>query len=601
MPISSITNTPEARQAVVKLVRNVRDVARGKAYGIDEQGQLIGDAVRASFKGKVVDALVRAGIARPGNLLGRIAVGLVGADNFKMITEARTQSESFNRSSLLNAINCLSRSELSGVAGDFDLTRQVKTKIDSDLTLRLTLAQLVTGKRGGAGELLRVHHDLHHVILPQRLAARRRVLEQVANHQPTAAMRGEVADGPLEPSAADDPTRVYPDELRAAARAIRDPRLATGLRELDHEAVAALGLHQVSGRRGAAAGRANAIVAEFNRACHHIRAQEPDNDAAVEAVERFRWDYLATLEAEFHRMDEEDGARVRADGTVATPKRAAGASESDLESIAREPFRAKQPIRPPTFGATAKTASQGVSFGGETLRDFAMGRSVRESGDREFARTAFPGDAPVDTHDIVGRVQSTLEEIAALHEDAHASGNLHQLLDFAQDLQRIVQQPEIAESQKSEARKLAGHPSFAQDIDTIGVVLPILARDKETPASAEALRLVQPVMRHVAETELARAQSILDQPDAPENAQYFRDYEEAFTMEVASGNEAAGGREVQQQPVIDDRTGKALDPRAEALGDARLRARTANRVLEQLQAVESFLAEGKAITDDSEV
>ena len=60
------------RGRIDTLTANLQRVQAGKAYGIDKDGALIGEALKSSFKGKVVNFLVARGIARQGSLGGRI-------------------------------------------------------------------------------------------------------------------------------------------------------------------------------------------------------------------------------------------------------------------------------------------------------------------------------------------------------------------------------------------------------------------------------------------------------------------------------------------------------------------------------------------------
>ena len=151
---------------------------------------------------------------------------------------------------------------------------------------------------------------------------------------------------------------------------------------------------------------------------------------------------------------------------------------------------------------------------------------------------------------------------------------------------------------KEKAAALAGHPDFAQDLDSISVVLPILEKSKTTPVGANAIELVGPVMRHVAETELAKAKNILERPDAAENAEYFRSFEDAYQMDVAEQFGAEGDhQEARRTPVIQSDTGMAYDGRAEALKEAGAVVKTAQKVLSTLDSVETFLRDDVIFED----
>ncbi|MDD9963681.1 MAG: hypothetical protein OXU70_16510, partial [Gammaproteobacteria bacterium] len=241
MTIENSAIAAQTRPAVESLVNNVQRVVDGKAYGINEQGDLIGDALRSSFRGKIADLLVRTGIAKPGNVGGRFAAALVGRENFNLIAEHRANPDQSERSSVLNAIATMSNIKRTAVQGDSDLMRVVGSELDSKLTARATLRELVPDGFSRAGKLMEMHKTLHEVVIPQRIRNRQIVLENIRYGQPTAAMRGELAPEPMRGELAPDnrpvvqQNKVYPDELRAAARAILDPGLATGTGELGRE------------------------------------------------------------------------------------------------------------------------------------------------------------------------------------------------------------------------------------------------------------------------------------------------------------------------------------------------------------------------------
>ncbi|MCZ0944072.1 MAG: hypothetical protein OXJ53_13520 [Gammaproteobacteria bacterium] len=663
MTIENSAIAAQTRPAVESLVNNVQRVVDGKAYGINEQGDLIGDALRSSFRGKIADLLVRTGIAKPGNVGGRFAAALVGRENFNLIAEHRANPDQSERSSVLNAIATMSNIKRTAVQGDSDLMRVVGSELDSKLTARATLRELVPDGFSRAGKLMEMHKTLHEVVIPQRIRNRQIVLENIRYGQPTAAMRGELAPEPMRGELAPDnrpvvqQNKVYPDELRAAARAILDPGLATGTGELGREGQDAVALGQVSGggRRAssAATARAESILTEFNRACQLIRAESPKGgDEALERVEKFRKQYVAVLEQEFNRSDAEDGARTRREGAISRPVHDAGVHQSELDREAKTPFVAKEPFRQEgsaheafrqaadkpievalrdaidqfdvgleKMGERAASRLEGgksVSFGVESRQEFAMRHSTAEFANIDVPQPEFPGAAPFKTRgNAESQTTKSLDHIEALLDPergyaSHMSGktitpmqlreladpdnadplNFHQLTDFAQELKSVFLSKDTGPADRAKAAHLAGHPNFAQHLDTIKHVLPILDSLKTEHGSANsenAYQIVAPVMRSVAEAELAQAQDRLDRPDAPENAEWYQSYEDAFIMDVADPD-----RPGETRPVA------AGNGRAEAMAEAQSVVKEAQGVIKRLDAIDAHFGgpEPIAETDD---
>ena len=539
MKVDNAVVAAETQAAVETLVNNVNDVVKGRAYGIDEKGELIGQALKSSFKGKVVDLLVRKGLASTGNLGGRLAVSLVGQESFDLIKQHRSNGRESARSSVINAIAVMSKIKKDAVRGDFDVLRAVSDELDH-LSPRTRMKDLVPGGRNRPGKLMEVNKKINDVIIPERLQQRQATIDDVNAGRASAAMRGEMnpASGNKGGKAPDgrpvvEQNKIHADELRYAARAIADPTLAKGTESLDERGTNAVFIPQVSGRKGAAVGRAEAILVEFNRACHSIRNEAPNEDVAEERIEDFREKYLASLKKEFHRMDEEDGARTRRDGAISTPGHEA---------------------RPNKKGHS-------VAFAGESLQTYPPNEPHREASDVSFEQQAFPGVAPINLRESgsneieqkLNYIESLLDpegiyktEIAggqftktqkqALAKSEDDTLNSHQLTKMAKELQAIAFGGEETKANKMRAALLAGHPSFAQSIDSIEMVLPILYKTRDgQPSEAKAAihRLVSPVMRNVAEQAEAMATDRLQNPGTPENAAWYQSYVDAFRMDVA--------------------------------------------------------------------
>ncbi len=489
--------------------------------------------------------------------------------------------------------------------------------------------------------------------------SRQMSLDDIREGRPTAAMRGE-----SELLHFMEQKRIYPDELRAAARAISDERLATGQRELEREDMDAVLLPQVSGAghraSPSATTRAASILMEFNRACQLIHAQSPEGlDAAIGRVKEFRKQYLEVLEREFNRMDVEDGARTRRDGTVSRPVHDAGVQQSELDGQARTPFAAEQPI-PNVFGKNVAVEPTGdevqdalnqfdalfdnnkidqrmakrmerppksVSFGGESQQDFPMRRSMAEFANVEMPQPEFPGDAPFRTRGNaqsqnmknLGHIEAVIDPKGVYASEAMGrpltpkqrreladSGksdviNFHQLVDFAKELRDVFSSKDAELADRAKAAQLAGHPDFAQHLDTIKLVLPILDSLKGAPdhaSSEKAYQRVAPVMRNVAQAELSRAQDRLDNPDSPENAKWYEEFEDTYTMEVADPERPEETKSVATARDINNN--KDIDGLTVAKEEAMSVVKDARKAIELMDVLDAYFADSDRIEESDD-
>ena len=277
-----------ARGRIDTLTANLQRVRAGKAYGIDTDGALIGEALKSSFKGKVVDLLVARGIAKQGDLGGRIATGLVGRQNFDLIRNAHADPK--HRGSIANALALIEKYELAGVddAGlDRDIASRITSKIASTISMTTPLRALAGGR------IAELHEAIWNDVVPRRLAWRAELADDInSGRRPKSiAEAGQVA-------------------LDEAARAILAGRTEPG--QLD---VA----RQASGGQGNIRRQAEHIVADYNEAVHAVRSSVAEGEDANARVTAFTGQFIGVLKDQYEAVDVADGIGPRIDGTVSRP------------------------------------------------------------------------------------------------------------------------------------------------------------------------------------------------------------------------------------------------------------------------------------------
>ena len=562
----------QAQQATRALVADLGRVEHGKALGLNEKGELIGEGLKASFRGKVVDLLVRAGIAKQGSLGGRLAAGLVGKENFDLMLQARKDPGSLEASTVRNAISVFEGIQMRAAGSDFVQQNAVTDAIWSSMSNSTPLRELTLPGTALGGKLHETHYALHNEVFPKREALRQAVIDQVASDQPTALM-----------------LKAHPDELRAAYRLIAKRGVAQGSKALaGEELVQIKQMMTADGRAGRAVARATDIALEFNRAASLIRRQATAAEDPAARVDEFRGLYLDAIHNEFNRRDVEDGQRVRMDGQPSTPIKEGGAGTG---------------FTSPEGELGGKAGLQQVRFGGalgEEMRSFA----VRQPGGfpvETMERPAFPGVDPTRLGDIALRAEDTLAEISDLYEDAYYANNFSQIDRFAKDLTAIIQSRSIdgdsaVKGQAGElALKLLGKlavPRSAADASanarasicgSLPAMLQLLdglkSQARRDPDLKAQLLAQDSNIRRTAETELARTKDMLANPE--KHADYFNAYEEAFAMDVYE--ELADDPDkfrLETRPVQSDGSAKA-----EAMQELAVVQSQASKVLEKLNAM----------------
>lgn len=560
----------QAQQATRALVADLGRVQHGKALGLNEKGELIGEGLKSSFRGKVVDALVRAGIAKQGNLGGRLAIGLVGKENFDLLLTARKNPGSLERSTVQNAIAVFEGIQKRAAGSDFIQQSAVVDRVYSSVSGNTPLSKLTRQGSPQGGKFHELHDALHNEVFPQRRAQRQATLDRVASGQPTDAM-----------------AKAYPDELRAAYRLIENRDVAQGDQELGDKQLDPIKQIKTAGRGGKAVARATDIALEFNRAASLIRGNAAAGEDPAAKVDAFRDEYLALIHDAFERRDVEDGQRLRIGGLTSAPIKEDGHS---ADVVLRE-------------RKSGGKSPQWLRFEGEDMRSFAVRQGMQSE---KMERPAFPGVDPIQLSDIAARAEDTLEEISDLYEDAYEANNFPQIDQFAKDLTAIIRSRDTSGDEQAQAADLAlkmldtlTQPRSPQDASanarasvsgslpaTLELLDGLRSQARRDPDVKLQLLAKGGNIRQMAETDLARAKDMSANPE--KHADYFAAFEEAHVMDVwvdqASHKEGHEGDQGARQASTPAGL-EAASARAEALREIAVVEGQANKVLDKLNAL----------------
>ena len=547
------------------LVSNLTSVQQGKALGLDERGDLIGAGVKEGFRGKVVDLLVRSGIAKEGNLGGRLAAGLVGKDNFDLILDAHRNPKQYAKSTVSNALKVFEKIQNDAFGTDFVNREAIGSAIGGKLSTNTPLRKLAHFGTANGGGIREVAATITKTLENQR-AHRQEVIDKTANGEPTDKIR-----------------KAYPDELRQAYRGISKEGVATGeaqLRPDDRDDITFL---FTAGRESKAGERALGIVDEFNRAAALIHGQTPDGQNASERVEAFRAQYLDALRSEFEYRDADDGQRLRDDGLASAPINDKKVKDGTTSSV--------------RFAGHELGAANGRPA--EEVRTY----SPRDGTDAASSeRAAFPGVEREHIGAIALRAQDTLDTIRDLHQDALEADNFAQLDDFAKDLRRISTSSATEPGQKAEAASLAltllqemshPRPRDPEDLATRAAICDsykgmseclqaLQSQARRDPEIAKEVRALEADIRATAEADVARASDMAANPQ--NHRAFFEAYDDALTMEVFDAK-VENDSTLKTRVVKESIKGPELDFVAEALTELKAVQSNAGMVLHQLNRI----------------
>ena len=363
-----------------RLTANLLAVQQGKAYGVDEQGQLLGEALKASFKGKLVEALVDKGIARQGNLGGRIAVALVGREQFELIAGARNRDNI--KSSIANTIAAFEAQHTRGA--DSDIAALVRERIQSGLSEGASLGTLVSGR------IQDVETSILQDVIPKRLAYRQEILNQVLDRQPTPAMQK-----------ADQAALLMARHCVQEGVSFGTPEFYDRLGEASS---------MVTGGRERFANQTMAIMRELPLAVLQVnqmdRAGGSDAAQGEEVTNRF----VQALDQRIAAVDKDDGMHVRLDGQVSAPgKDRASVKGGGVEGAAPRKQESRSIFAKLFASKPAAPKEKSVRFaGGEITQEFKVGNEARTQRAAAGALERAGGAAPRDFRECCGSVEAGL-------------------------------------------------------------------------------------------------------------------------------------------------------------------------------------------------
>ncbi|MDD9963680.1 MAG: hypothetical protein OXU70_16505, partial [Gammaproteobacteria bacterium] len=511
--------------------------------------------------------LVRSGIAKEGNLGGRLAAGLVGKENFDLILEARKDPKSFEKSTVRNALALFDRIQNAAAGADFTKREAVSDAVYSNISVNTPLSKLTYSGTANGGKILEVAAAITEELANQQ-AHRQEVIDKVAGGEPTDKIQ-----------------KAYPNELSQAYRWISEERVATGeapLAQWDTEDMTFL---FTAGRAGQAGRRVLEIVDEFNRSAALIRDGAPAGQDASERVEAFRAQYLEVLQGEFERSDVEDGQRLRADGQASAPVKEDGAA-SKIRFAGHE-----------TGTASGQPA--------EEVRTYSKWDGIADAPSTPSERAAFPGRDLEALGTIALRAQDTLDTIQELHQDALEANNFAQLDDFANDLKAISQSSarETDPSQKAQAAQLAltllGELSAPRQRDPEDLatrpaicdshkgmrdcLMALQSHPRRDPEVVKDIRALEAGIRSAAEADLARTKDIAANPQ--NFPAFFEAYNDAYAMEVAGPGPVSEHGDVPLVETHVTKSGSELDSTNAALADLDSVRSDAGEVLKVLDRI----------------
>ena len=464
------------RGRIDTLTAKLQRVRAGKAYGIDRDGALIGEALKSSFRGKVVDLLVARGIAKQGNLGGRVAAALVGRQNFDLIRNAHADPR--HRSSIANALALIEKYELAGVddAGlDRDLASRVTSKIASTVSMTTPLRALAGGR------IAELHDAIWNDVVPRRLAWRAELADDINNGRRTKSI-AEAGQAALD----------------EAARAILAGR--TGPGQLD---VA----RQVSGGQGNLKSQVEHIVADYNEAAHAVRSSVVEGEDAEARVTAFTDQFIGVLKDRYEAVDVADGIGPRIDGTVSRPIKSDYAADELEGGIT--PFRSQ-----------ARVAAEGAGVAVREKRSVAIAGGEPDE---------LPGDIGLEK--TAG--QRLLDGVRVVLDDPDPL-SAHELKEAVDDLGKVLGDRHASVEEKQAAVELLSNPVFHDSFENVVLALKKVERAAvRHPEIAQTFagRVDLEHLRGVVEKELA----FVDDVDAhPENHEdLIAEYREAHGDEDA--------------------------------------------------------------------
>ena len=498
----------EINTQIASLATNLQRVQSQGGQFVDDQGELVGAALRNSFKGKVVKMLVDRGIAREGNLGGRVAVALVGQENFDRL---RTSAQELSSTSVCNVLRLLERLESEGL--DSDLKSQVSDTLYSKFSASTPISEL------NEAALQTLHRTIQDEVIPQRRAYRQGLLAVVNEGHPTPAMQNAsqaallVAGRGLEEKIDQAPNPTYKlDQLLEAEALQTTPgqgySVSAGATSLLHE-YQAVSAHLKSGLEGE--------IRQLERQITESGAQTGPRWVASQELklsqrkrelsqvdDALRQQYIGALQQTYAANDIEDGLHVRQDG-----KRAFAGGElswNRLEQIWSQ--KKKEPVR----------------FGG-------------------------PGG--IEQKEALSATTGNWASNLAQDLDvAVEKGDTSEILNYARTLTDIIRGPQYSAADKRMAHALKQNAAFLNDFDCVKEVLGEGKRWKFDQETTEIYKPNAEQLKAVIENKISELDTLIADLESHPDYDAYREVLSDTQITSEAEEAKAIARRLLQHPVF---------------------------------------------------
>ena len=470
----------EINTQIASLATNLQRVQSQGGQFVDDQGELVGAALRNSFKGKVVKMLVDRGIAREGNLGGRVAVALVGQENFDRL---RTSAQELSSTSVCNVLRLLERLESEGL--DSDLKSEVSDTLYSKFSASTPISEL------NEAALQTLHRTIQDEVLPQRRAYRQRLLGTVDAGHPTPAMRNASQAALLVAG------RGLEEKLEQA------PNLTYRLDQL----LEAETLQTTTGQGRSVSEGATSLLHEYQAVSAHLKSG---------------------LEGEIRQLERQ----ITEAGAQTDPTWVAG-RELKLSQRKRELSQVDDTLRQQYIGALQRTYAANDIMDGLHVRqdgkgafaggEIAHGRIDQVLYQRKKQPARFRGVEQKEA--LSATTGNWASNLAQDLDEAVERGDTSEILNYARTLTDIIHGPQYSAADKRTAHALKQNAAFLNDFDCVKEVL---GGGKGWWFDQETTEIYKPnaeQFKAVIENKIRELDTLIAQPESHPD---YADYQAAF-------------------------------------------------------------------------
>ncbi len=492
----------ELNTQITSLATNLQRVQSQGGQFVDDQGELVGAALRNSFKGKVVKMLVDRGIAREGNLGGRVAVALVGQENFDRL---RTSAQELQSDSVCNVLRLLERLESEGL--DSDLKSKVSGAIYSKFSGNTPISELTVEN------LQTLHETIEDEVIPQRNAYRQELLAAVNAGHPTPAMRNASQAA-----------------LLVAGRGLEEKLDQTSnVTYKLGELLQAEALHTTTGQGRSVSEGAASLLHEYKAVSAHLKSELGGK--------------IRQLERQITEAD------AQTDPTWVASR------ELKLSQRKRELSQVDDTLRQQYIGALQRTYA---------ANDIMDGLHVRQDGKRAFAGGEVSWDRleqiwpqrkkpPVKFRGVEQKealsatTGNWVSNFAQDLDEAVARGDTSEILNYARTLTDIIRGPQYSAADKRTAHMLKQNAAFLNDFDCVKEVL---GGGKGWRFDQETTDIYKPnaeQLKAVIENKIRESDTLIADPESHPD---YADYQKFFKDPRVGGRP----RRIDRAPVDETRS-----------------------------------------------